>query len=89
MGKDTDLTVVVFRKYRDGEIIALFPEVDEGRGECSSYMHVGQHGRADYTGVIKSTVPAKPEEFAALRRELEGKPFTYSFRVVARWRRRT
>ncbi len=70
--KDTD--IVVFRKwakgYGKGDIIALFPCVPAGIGLVSSYMHIGQHGAADYRYVISITVPAKPREYASLLREL-------------------
>lgn len=36
-----------------------------------SYMHIGQHGDADYQGVVSSTKLAKPEEYADLKKELE------------------
>lgn len=63
-------TRCVFRKFSDGEIIALFPdEPGDNRGNVSSYMHVGQHGAADYTGVVRSTTPATPEEYDSLRLE--------------------
>lgn len=61
---------VAFRKFRDGEIIALFPELEEGRGLCASYMHIGQHGAADYLGVIDMTKRATWEEFFELLDEL-------------------
>lgn len=64
---------VVFRKWRDtGDVIALFPELPSdiyGRF-CESYEHVGQHGGADYHGVVRQTFPATPEESAALSVEL-------------------
>lgn len=64
-------TPVVFRKYRDGEIIALFPTLPGGRpGECMSYVHLGQHGAADYGHVIRSTFPARPDEYTDLQAEL-------------------
>ena len=53
------------------DVIALFPEMDAGFGQCESYMHVGQHSGADYRGVISITRPAKPSEYASLKRELE------------------
>lgn len=64
---------VVFRKWKDsGDVIALFPELpaDSHGRFCDSYMHVGQHGGADYTGVVRQTVPATPDECAALSVEL-------------------
>jgi hypothetical protein len=81
-----DPTLVVFRKWRDhyGGIIALFPEDVDG-GFCSSYEHVGQHGDASYSGVIRQTTPATPEEYADLKRELESAPYNYDLRVVKRY----
>jgi hypothetical protein len=83
------LTTVVFRRWyrqEDGTgIIALFPEDDEGRGMCSSYEHMGQHGAASYTGVVSRTRPATPDEYAALKRELENlRPYPYRLHVVQR-----
>lgn len=49
---------VVFRKWRDtGSVIALFPEIptDLQGWYCEAYEHVGQHGGADYHGVIRAT----------------------------------
>ena len=69
-------TVVVFRKWRSGlckgTIIALFPmESWNAMGsQCASYEHIGQHGPAVYKYVISETVPATPEEYRDLRREL-------------------
>lgn len=73
MNTDTEKTVVVFRKWKSGnrEIIALFPGIDAGGGFCSSYEHIGQHGGAEYSGVIAATVPARPDEYADLKAELE------------------
>lgn len=64
---------VVFRRWRDGGgVIALFPELpaDIHGIYCDSYMHVGQHGGADYHGVVHHTDPASPEESATLTAEL-------------------
>jgi hypothetical protein len=82
-------TIVVFRKWNsdsDGhDVIALFPEVAEYNGMCMSYMHMGQHGAADYDSVVARTVPATPEEYAPLKRELESAPYNYN--LVIRKRR--
>ena len=61
---------VVFRKFRNGEILALFPNIDAANGLCMSYMHVGQYGGADYTGCISITKPAVPTEYAGLLAKL-------------------
>lgn len=66
-------TLVIFRRWRDtGDIIALFPELPsdhEGRF-CEAYEHVGQHGGADYQGVIAATKPVESEAAADLATEL-------------------
>ncbi len=66
-------TKVVFRKWPNGDISALFPEVpaDTEGNLCASYEHVGQHGGANYYHCISSTKPARPSEYAALKAELE------------------
>jgi len=63
--------IVVFRKYRNGDIIALFPFMNEGLNMCNSYMHIGQHGSADYNLVVSGTKPASKEEYADLFEELK------------------
>lgn len=71
MEQDCYITKVVFRKWR-GEIIALFPYefTDQIGFFCSSYMHVGQHGCADYTSIVNRSKPALPSEYESLRHEL-------------------
>lgn len=68
-----DKTITIFRKYKDGEIIALFPAERWNRHDntCTSYVHVGQHGDADYDYVVYRTTLATPEEYADLKSELE------------------
>jgi hypothetical protein len=66
MERDTEPTLVVFRRWRKkdgGGIIALFPAiVADHRGHCSSYMHVGQHAAADYHGMLLKSLPARVDE---------------------------
>lgn len=68
--KRQDVTKVVFRKFKDGEIIALFPDLKEHGGDVMSYMHIGQHGAASPL-IINDTKPATPQEFSPLFMELE------------------
>jgi len=75
-------TIVVFRRWRKSQVasqsvIALFPAIEHIWPLCSSYEHVGQHGGADYIGVIAITEPCYPfpgapweEEVKALHAEL-------------------
>lgn len=85
---DEAVTTVIFRKWykaQDGTgVIALFPDVPGDGPMCQSYEHVGQHGSADAAGVISRTKPATPEEYAALKRELEAAPYHYRLKVVRR-----
>jgi len=77
-------TRVVFRRYeKSGEVIALFPDVDEGRMHCSGYAHVGQHFAADYSCVIANTKPATEQEYLDLFFELRD-VVGYELRVVKR-----
>lgn len=81
-------TLVIFRKYHDGEILALFPELPADRKHCTCYAHVGQHSAADYQGCIRSSRPATPDEYKALARELESAPYTYRLKIRTRYARR-
>ena len=78
----TPRTKVIFRKERDGEVVAYFPEDPGSRDPytCTCFAHIGQHGiaAADVTG----TKPASPTEYAALKRELESAPYNYDLVVV-------
>jgi hypothetical protein len=64
-------TKVIFRKFRNGDVIALFPEVagSSNPSTCQSYTHVGQHGAADPH--LTATYPATAEEYAPLLAELK------------------
>ena len=66
------MTKVIFRKFKNGEVIALFPQEPATRNgwECVSYMHVGQHGSADPM-IVHGTKPAKWTEFVELLMELQ------------------
>ncbi len=65
--------VVLFRKYPEGDILAIFPEIPSDRwgDECMVYAHLGQHGGGDCQGMMQATKPAKPSEYKDLKRELE------------------
>lgn len=87
MDQDTEKTIVVFRVWKKGgEVIALFPGINEGHGFCSSYEHIGQHGGADYQGVMNQTTPAQPEDYYDLMKELEG--IGYSLKIQKRFTRK-
>ena len=66
-------TKVIFRKFEDGEVIAIFPE-DIGNNDyintCSSYMRVGQHGACNIS-LIDELERAKSSEYGDIFDELE------------------
>lgn len=64
-------TRVIFRVFSNGEVIALFPHIDEGNGYIMSYMHIGQHGGASPL-IVNDTKPATPEQYKELFEELQG-----------------
>ena len=68
--KDLHKTTVIFRRFK-GEIIALFPYERESNRLCLSYMHIGQHGSANYHYVISDSQPVKETEYKPLFDELE------------------
>lgn len=76
MSDENTPVLVIYRRWKGnngGDIIALFPEIPSdiyGRF-CLSYEHVGQHGGADFYGVVQATKPVSLEDAADLFRELE------------------
>lgn len=68
----TEKTTVIFRKYKPkNTIIALFPYDIHNGYLVTCYIHIGQHMGADYNHCIKSSKPAKPNEYEPLKKELE------------------
>lgn len=91
MEQDESETPVVFRQERrkDGHVTAVFPcEPFTTAGHTMScYVHVGQHGECD-RGWYNKTRPARPDEYADLRKELESAPYGYRLKVyqkIHRW----
>jgi hypothetical protein len=83
-----DKTVVIFRKFPEGDIIAIFPEIqaNENRCDCLSYQHIGQHGPASYS-LVDRTKLAVAAEYTELKTELEsiGYDLTIRKRINKRW----
>jgi len=78
------ITTVVFRRFRTGELVALFPEIPWSLdpNTCTSYQSVGQHGAADCAYVVRSTRPVPFNEALPLVREL--RRIGYRLRIVPR-----
>ena len=83
MKKNYFKTDVMFRKEKDGTILAVFPYEIEGiKGECSCYAHVGQHMQMDW-GYLSETKPVKDKsEYHNLCVELES--IGYDLNVIQR-----
>lgn len=63
-------TDVIFRKEKDGQILAVFPhEVVNGRF-VMCYAHLGQHSECDYDYCLTRTKLATSGEFEDLENEL-------------------
>jgi len=78
-------TDVIFRKFRDGDILAVFPALpgtNKWHLDCASYQHIGQHGACS-VDIASMTKPALRHEYAALKKELEG--VGYNLNIVARF----
>lgn len=71
MTQDNYKTTVIFRKEKDGEILALFPYDIWYSSDVMSYAHVGQHSGACYNGTIRETKPASREDYTDLLNELQ------------------
>lgn len=64
-----DKVKVIFRKNKNNDVIAFFPEVRANYGNIMSYMHIGQHSEASYEFYM-TTHKANINEYADLFIEL-------------------
>ena len=64
-----DKVKVIFRKNKNNDVIAFFPEARVNYGNIMSYMHIGQHGEASYEFYLP-TRKANENEYADLFAEL-------------------
>ncbi len=67
-------------------VTAVFPDQAENNGNVGCYAHIGQHGACSRRWYY-TTRPAKPDEYADLKSELESASYHYEFRVMKRWAR--
>ena len=77
--------LVTFRKFPEGDVIALFPKLSEGqdihgRQFILSYMNIGQHSGA-LDDLISDLSPATADEYSNLKAELTS--IGYDLEVVA------
>jgi hypothetical protein len=74
-------TEMIFRTYKDGEVVALMPyECYDRSGHCMMAAMSG-HGGADYLGVMKKTKPSTEEELQPLKTVLKG---MYNIKTITR-----
>ena len=61
------MDTIVLRRWRKipQTVIAFLPDVPANPGRVMAYEHVGQHGEADYAGLLADTVPATVAEYDA------------------------
>lgn len=78
-------TLVKFRKWKDnkfeGDITAVFPQLNYNKNLYGNfiktgYAHIGQHTAVSTDWVKTETEPATPEEYSALKAELESIGYT-------------
>ena len=76
-------TPVIFRKFKDGDVIAIFPTLPgtNNPNTCGSYQHIGQHGACSLD-IVSITKLAQWEDYADLYRELQS--IGYSMKVYNR-----
>ena len=73
---------VVFRKFDNGEVIAMFPQFTNKRNyRIDSYMHIGQHGECDPM-ITNITKLATESEYESLLKEIQSIYHEYDIRVM-------
>ena len=71
-------------RYGSPEVVAVFPTIpSNNRGGMTCYAHVGQHSSCSGAWLV-DTRPARPEEYADLKAELEAPPYRYVLKVYQR-----
>jgi len=63
-------TPVIFRKFKEGDVIALFPTIPyTNKYDFTCYQHIGQHSGCEDI-VVDLTKLCQPEEYQDLLEEL-------------------
>jgi hypothetical protein len=72
--------------WRSAYLTAVFPTIPGSVSDpysMSCYARVGQHSSCSWEW-YRETRPAKPEDYASLKRELESAPYGYRLKVCHR-----
>ena len=80
---DEHETRFIIRRYPEGDLIALMPDIDEGRGLCASYMHIGQHGAAS-RNIAQWTKPVNESDDDVMELVRELRSIGYRPRLIRR-----
>ena len=72
-------TLVIFRKYREGDIVALFPEIASDM-DYVDYCKGFPEGSYNIGDVMCETTPATPKEYSKLAKRL--RQLDYNLKVV-------
>jgi hypothetical protein len=83
MKENIEITEVIFRIFKDKQVIALFPYIIEHEYDILSYMIIGQHSKADYDYIMRQTKLAKESEYNDIKNELENE-FGYNLKVISK-----
>ncbi len=80
----TTETIVCYRQYSDGSVIACFPGIKANNHnyDIMTYCLAEQHGTADYTHVVQQTAPAPDTDYVETHQQLL--KLGYRLRVVKR-----
>lgn len=81
MKQDEQTTRVAFRRFPEGDLIALFVDESQGPGLCSSYQRIGQHSAASLE-LLEELEPVQSDhvDVVQLSRELTAH---YGYRLEA------
>jgi len=84
MTQDTEVTEVIFRKEKDGTILAVFPYIIHNGITVTCYAHIGQHSACAYPDyAIDKCKPTTEAEYKDLFNELENS-VGYKLKVIKR-----
>lgn len=64
------MTPVIFKKFPEGDVIAIFPEDWQGIGTRQSYQAKGQHAPCS-VALITELPDAMPDDYTELQNEME------------------
>ena len=89
MSREREAIRVAFRANTspefDDEITAVFSGVQEWNGRLMCYATIGEHSMCHRDWYTGCTRPATPEEYAPLKRELEGKGYDVTVVQRVKW----